>query len=222
MRDDRAAAAFTDDSDARQHTAAAAAAARGRLTRTDERGAPMNLFRNLLFWIVLALVGALVAQLLVQDPGYVLVRYGGNDYTTNVPKAIALLLLVAAGLWLLWKLLSLPLAALRRHRKPAGARAPDRRTRSPRPGPLEPRRETARTGRGTDRRRRPGPRRCRPRRRCARRRSGRATPARSPGWRPRHGARAGRSRTRAGPRPRRRCTDRTRCSAPPHRCRRGA
>ena len=47
----------------------------------------MNLFRNLLFWIVLALAGALLAQLLLQDPGYVLVRYGGNDYTTNVPKA---------------------------------------------------------------------------------------------------------------------------------------
>ena len=34
----------------------------------------MNLFRNLLFWIVLALAGALLAQLLLQDPGYVLVR----------------------------------------------------------------------------------------------------------------------------------------------------
>ena len=40
----------------------------------------MNLFRNLLFWIVLALLGALVAQVLVQDPGYVLVRYRGYDY----------------------------------------------------------------------------------------------------------------------------------------------
>ncbi|MFC3814298.1 heme biosynthesis protein HemY [Lysobacter sp. GCM10012299] len=77
----------------------------------------MNIFRNLLFWIVLALAGALVAQVLLQDPGYVLVRYGGNDYTTNVPKGAALLLLLAAGLWLLWKLLSLPFAAMRRHRK---------------------------------------------------------------------------------------------------------
>ncbi|HEY5851164.1 MAG TPA: heme biosynthesis HemY N-terminal domain-containing protein [Lysobacter sp.] len=77
----------------------------------------MNIFRNLLFWIVLALAGALVAQVLLQDPGYVLVRYGGSDYTTNVPKGAALLLLVAAGLWLLWKLLSLPFAAMRRHRK---------------------------------------------------------------------------------------------------------
>lgn len=77
----------------------------------------MNIFRNLLFWIVLALVGALVAQVLLQDPGYVLVRYGGNDYITNVPKGVAMLLLLAAGLWLVWKLLSLPFAAMRRHRK---------------------------------------------------------------------------------------------------------
>lgn len=76
----------------------------------------MNIFRNLLFWIVLALVGALLTQLLLQDPGYVLVRYGGNDYITNVPKGIAVLLLVAAGLWLVWKLVSLPLAAARKHR----------------------------------------------------------------------------------------------------------
>ena len=48
----------------------------------------MNLFRNLLFWIVLALVGALVAQLLVQDPGYVLVRYRGNDYSTTLAAAL--------------------------------------------------------------------------------------------------------------------------------------
>lgn len=77
----------------------------------------MNLFRNVLFWIVLALAGALLAQLLVRDPGFVLVRYGGNDYTTNVPKAIALLLLVLGALWLLWTLLSLPFVAMRRHRQ---------------------------------------------------------------------------------------------------------
>ncbi|BDU18469.1 heme biosynthesis HemY N-terminal domain-containing protein [Lysobacter auxotrophicus] len=76
----------------------------------------MNLFRNVLFWIVLALVGALVAQLLVLDPGYVLVRYGGNDYTTNVPKAIALLVVAIALLWVVWKLATLPFVAMRRHR----------------------------------------------------------------------------------------------------------
>ncbi|MFO1473100.1 MAG: hypothetical protein U1F20_00565 [Lysobacterales bacterium] len=40
----------------------------------------MNLFRSLLFWIVLALLGALAAQFLLADPGYVLVRFRGTDY----------------------------------------------------------------------------------------------------------------------------------------------
>ncbi|MFQ6313880.1 hypothetical protein [Lysobacter capsici] len=60
----------------------------------------MNLFRNLLFWIVLALVGALAAQLLVQDPGKVVVTYGGMNYFTNVPKA--LLMLTGGLLALCW------------------------------------------------------------------------------------------------------------------------
>ena len=47
----------------------------------------MSLFRNLLFWIVLALLGALVAQLLLSDPGYVLIRFRGYDYETTVAAA---------------------------------------------------------------------------------------------------------------------------------------
>ncbi|HVR82411.1 MAG TPA: heme biosynthesis HemY N-terminal domain-containing protein [Luteimonas sp.] len=76
----------------------------------------MNLFRNLLFWIVLALVGALLAQLLLADPGYVLVRYRGSDYTTTVASGLLMLLVVVAGGWLLWKLLTLPFKAWRQHR----------------------------------------------------------------------------------------------------------
>jgi HemY protein len=76
----------------------------------------MNLFRNLLFWIVLALVGALLAQLLLQDPGYVLVRYRGSDYTTTVASGLLLLLALVAGAWLLWKLLTLPFRTWRLHR----------------------------------------------------------------------------------------------------------
>jgi HemY protein len=76
----------------------------------------MNLFRNLLFWIVLALVGALLAQLLLADPGYVLVRFRGNDYTTTVATGLALLLATLAVLWIVWKLLTLPLRSWRRHR----------------------------------------------------------------------------------------------------------
>ena len=69
----------------------------------------MNLFRNLLFWIALILLGALVAQLFVQDPGYVLVRYGGNDYSTTLVGAVLGTLIVLFVLWLVWKLLTLPL-----------------------------------------------------------------------------------------------------------------
>ncbi|WP_202843632.1 heme biosynthesis protein HemY [Luteimonas saliphila] len=77
----------------------------------------MNLFRNLLLWLVLALAGALVAQLLLsQDPGYVLVRWRGYDYTTTVLVGAALLFAAAFALWLLWALLSLPFRAWGRHR----------------------------------------------------------------------------------------------------------
>ena len=76
----------------------------------------MNLFRNLLFWIVLALVGALLAQMLLADPGYVLVRFRGSDYTTTVASGIALLLAVLAVAWLLWTVFTLPFRSWRRHR----------------------------------------------------------------------------------------------------------
>lgn len=77
----------------------------------------MNLFRNLLLWLVLALAGALLAQLLLaQDPGYVLVRWRGYDYTTTVLAGVALLFAAAFALWLLWTLLSLPFRAWGRHR----------------------------------------------------------------------------------------------------------
>ena len=87
----------------------------------------MNLFRNLLLWIALALAGALLAQLLLaQDPGYVLVRWRGYDYTTTVPKAAAMLFAVAFALWLLWTLVTLPFRAWGRHRdKRARARIGD-------------------------------------------------------------------------------------------------
>src|SRR5690606_13564752 len=77
----------------------------------------MNLFRNLLVWILLAIIGALAWHLLAQDPGYVLVRYRGWDYTTNllwVSVAVVATLLV---LWLLWALVATPLRALRRRRE---------------------------------------------------------------------------------------------------------
>lgn len=82
----------------------------------------MNLFRNLLILIVLALVGALVAQLLLQDPGYVLVRYSGTDYSTNLANALLMAVGALVLLWVIWKLLSLPFTAMR-HRRERVARA---------------------------------------------------------------------------------------------------
>lgn len=57
----------------------------------------MNLFRSVLFWLVLAVLGALVAQLLLQDPGYVLVRFRGTDYQTTVAAGLGLLLAFMFG-----------------------------------------------------------------------------------------------------------------------------
>src|SRR5688572_20269242 len=77
----------------------------------------MNLFRNLLFWILLALVGALVAQVLVQDPGEVLVRFRGYDYRSTVVGAFLLLVLALLGLWLLWTVVALPFRGWRGFRR---------------------------------------------------------------------------------------------------------
>src|SRR3546814_14367315 len=86
-------------------------------TTTDTHGGPaMNLFRNLLFWIVLALVGALLAQLLLADPGYVLVRYRGMDYTTTVAAGLLILFGLLFSLWRVWKLVPRPFPPWRGHR----------------------------------------------------------------------------------------------------------
>ena len=66
----------------------------------------MNLFRNVLFWVVLALAGALLAQMLLQDPGQVLVRFRGTDYSTSVAFAVMMLVAGLAVLWLLWQALT--------------------------------------------------------------------------------------------------------------------
>ncbi len=86
----------------------------------------MNLFRNILFWLALAVIGALIAQLLLHDPGYVLIRYRGNDYTTTVTSGVLILLAALFALWILWTLLLLPFRAWRgmRHRQ-ARARLAD-------------------------------------------------------------------------------------------------
>jgi len=77
----------------------------------------MNLFRSVLFWLVLAVLGALLAQVLLQDPGYVLVRYRGTDYTTTVAAGAGLLLAALFVLAVVWTLLRLPFRAWKRHRE---------------------------------------------------------------------------------------------------------
>src|SRR5690606_4549521 len=85
--------------------------------RLDDEDAAMNLFRTLLLWLVLALAGALAAQLLLsQDPGTVLVRWRGYDYTTTVLVAVALLFVAAFARGLVWPRRALPSLAWGRQR----------------------------------------------------------------------------------------------------------
>lgn len=82
----------------------------------------MHVLRSALFLLVIALALALAAQVVLQDPGLVLVRYRGQDTTTTVPYAVAIGLAALAGLWLLMRLVTAPLHALRRRRERAGRR----------------------------------------------------------------------------------------------------
>jgi len=77
----------------------------------------MNPLRHWLFWLVLALVVALGAQMLMQDPGYVLVRYHGYDYSTTLARAVPWLLGGLLALALVWTLVSMPFAAWRNRRE---------------------------------------------------------------------------------------------------------
>ncbi|TBR13988.1 MAG: heme biosynthesis protein HemY [Lysobacter sp.] len=80
----------------------------------------MRILRNLLIFAVLALGVALAAQVLLRDdPGLVLLRYGGMDYATSIPRAIAFALAAVAALWLLYRLATAPVIALRRRRERA-------------------------------------------------------------------------------------------------------
>lgn len=82
----------------------------------------MTLFRNLLLWLLFALSGALLAQALIQDPGFVLVRYLGTEIETTLAGGILMLCLALGALWGLWKLAALPFR-LWRSRRERAARA---------------------------------------------------------------------------------------------------
>ena len=77
----------------------------------------MNLFRNVLLWLLLAVLGAVLVQFLLQDPGYLLVRYRGTDYSTTLAVGVGLLLAGLFALALLWTLLRLPFRLWNRRRR---------------------------------------------------------------------------------------------------------
>jgi len=77
----------------------------------------MPLFRHLLFWILLALAGALLAQVLLLDPGYVLVRYLGTTIEASLVGVALLFGLTLFALWLLWRALAWPFRSWRRRRE---------------------------------------------------------------------------------------------------------
>ena len=75
----------------------------------------MSFFRTLLWWLLLAVLGALAWEQFSPDPGQVLVRWHG---TTVVFMSLAVFLaawgLAWFGLWALWTLLRLPFTAWHR------------------------------------------------------------------------------------------------------------
>ncbi|MFC4727440.1 heme biosynthesis HemY N-terminal domain-containing protein [Coralloluteibacterium thermophilus] len=77
----------------------------------------MKPFRSLLFWLLLAALGALGATLLLADPGLVLVQIHGREIDTSVAVAVLALLIGFALLVLAWRLLTLPMNAWRGRRQ---------------------------------------------------------------------------------------------------------
>lgn len=77
----------------------------------------MKVLRNLLLWLIVAAIGALLTWMaLGADHGQVLVRYGGYDYTTTLVNALAIGLAVVLALWLAGWLLRLPFRTWHRRR----------------------------------------------------------------------------------------------------------
>ena len=77
----------------------------------------MNLFRHILFWILAALVGAVLAQVLIHDPGFVLVRYLGTTIEATLVGGVLMICAALFALWLLYALLRLPFRLWYRRRE---------------------------------------------------------------------------------------------------------
>ncbi|WP_146907536.1 heme biosynthesis protein HemY [Arenimonas daejeonensis] len=75
----------------------------------------MNLYRQLVWWLLLAVAGALAWHWFSQDLGDVVVRFRGLTYTTTLAYFVLAWGLLWFSLWALWWLLRLPLRAWQRH-----------------------------------------------------------------------------------------------------------
>ena len=77
----------------------------------------MSFYRTLLWWLVLAALGALAWELLSQDLGNVVIRWHGQTITTTVAFALVAWAFLSLLFWALWSLARLPFVAWRRHAK---------------------------------------------------------------------------------------------------------
>lgn len=73
----------------------------------------MSFYRSLLWWLLLATLGALAWELLSPDLGQVVLRWHGSTVTTTVAFALAAWGLLTFALWLCWYLVRLPYHAWR-------------------------------------------------------------------------------------------------------------
>ncbi|AKC86616.1 heme biosynthesis HemY N-terminal domain-containing protein [Pseudoxanthomonas suwonensis] len=84
----------------------------------------MKPYRWLVAMLVVAVLGVIGAQWLAQQEqsglGQVIVRTGGYDYSTTLPRAMLLLVLAWLALGFLWSLLRLPFRAWGRYRERQG------------------------------------------------------------------------------------------------------
>lgn len=73
----------------------------------------MNFYRSLLWWLLLATLGALAWELLAPDLGEVVLRWHGSTVNTTVAFALAAWALLTFTLWIAWYLMRLPYNAWR-------------------------------------------------------------------------------------------------------------
>ena len=71
----------------------------------------MSAFRTLLWWLLLAALGALAYELLARDLGELVLRWHGFTVTTTVAFALLAWALLSFACWLLWTVLRLPFTA---------------------------------------------------------------------------------------------------------------